>query len=141
MSKGIERLNFPDLVDVIGEPFCSVVQDEHYAHLAGIVAGDFAEGRSVLGDVAEETRAVMGLIRRLLARIGLTMGDVVRCDVHLSDLSDMPAMNAAYAEFFPDGMFPARTTTQSGALFGGSKVEVTCVAERSSRSARRDDRA
>ena len=138
MSKGIERLNFPDLVDISDAPFCSVVQDDHYAHLAGIVAGDFAEGRSVVGDAAAETTAIMGVIQRLLAKIGLTMGDVVRCDVHLRDFSDLPAMNAAYAAFFPDAMFPARTTTQSGALSGGGTVEVTCVAKRSSRPARGD---
>jgi enamine deaminase RidA (YjgF/YER057c/UK114 family) len=138
MSDRIERLNFPALVDVPDAPYCSVVQDEHYAHLAGIVAADFPDGRSVMGDAAEETRAVMRVIRKLLAEIGLTMRDIVRCDVHLADFSDMPAMNAAYAEFFPDGLFPARTTTQSGALFGGGKVEVTCMARRA-RDARKQD--
>ena len=41
-------------------------------------------------------------------------------------LRDFDAMDAAYREFFPDGAYPARTTTESPHLFGGSKVEITC---------------
>ena len=58
------------------------------------------------------------------------MSDIVRCDVHLTDLADMDAMNEAYGAYFEEGRCPARTTTQSGALFGGSKVEITVMARR-----------
>lgn len=128
MTGTIERLNFPHLVEAGDAPFCNVVRDGHYAYLAGIVAADFPRGRATLGDVAAETTSVMHAVQMLLEEIGLTMSDVVRCDVHLTDLDDMPAMNSAYAGFFAAGQFPARTCTQAGALFGGSKVEITCIA-------------
>ena len=72
----------------------------------------------------------MNTVRLLLGKVGLEMSDIVRSDVHLTDLGDMDAMNEIYAGYFEDGRFPARTTTQSGALFGGSKVEVTVMARR-----------
>ncbi len=124
------HLNFPDLIDNGTAPFCNIVEDDHYAFLAGLVAADFEAGQRVLGDVAAETAAVLEFVETLLKRIELNRSDIVRCDVHLVDLSDMDAMNAAYAAFFPDGRYPARTTTQSAALFGGSRVEITCVARR-----------
>lgn len=109
-------------------PFSQVVVDDTYAHLAGIVAADFPEGRVVLGDVGDETRAVMDRVRRILAELGLALDDLVRTDVHLVNLEDFDRMDAAYREFFSDGAYPARTTTQSAQLFGGSLVEVTCLA-------------
>lgn len=125
-------MNFPQLVELGDAPFCSIVRDEHYAYLAGIVAADFPVGRATLGDVAAETISVMGAVQQQAEEIGLSMTDVVRCDVHLTDLNDMPAMNTAYAGFFPAGAYPARTCTQAGALFGGSKVEITCIARQGS---------
>ncbi len=124
------HLNFPDLIDNGTAPFCNVVMDDNYAFLAGLVAADFAEGRRVLGDVAAETTAVLNAINLILGKIDLDLGAIVRCDVYLADLAEMPAMNEAYAACFPDGNYPARTTTQAVALVEGSRVEITCVARR-----------
>jgi 2-iminobutanoate/2-iminopropanoate deaminase len=110
-------------------PFSQIVVDDHYAHLSGLVAADFAEGRAVLGDVAEETRAVLKTIDAMLKEIGLDTGRVVRVDVHLAALDDFDAMDAVYREFFDKGRYPARTTTESPRLFGGSRVEITCMAK------------
>ena len=108
-------------------PFTQVVIDETYAHLAGIVAADFPEGRAVLGDASNETRAVMTLIGKILDELDLTFAEIVRSDVHLASLDDFDAMNTAYREFFETGKYPARTTTESRRLFGDSLVEVTCM--------------
>ena len=109
-------------------PFSQVVIDDTYAHLAGIVAADFPEGQAVLGDVTSETREILNLVRRILMELDLSLSHVVRTEVHLADLRDFDAMNAAYSEFFESGRHPARTTTESPRLFGGSLVEVTCLA-------------
>jgi len=118
----------PDAVPESGAPFSQVVLDDTYAHLSGLVAADFPEGQAVLGDVGDETRAVLNAINRLLGEIGLDMSRIVRADVHLASLDDFDAMDAAYREFFENGRYPARTTTQSPRLFGGSRVEITCMA-------------
>jgi 2-iminobutanoate/2-iminopropanoate deaminase len=109
-------------------PFSQVVIDDTYAHLAGIVAADFPAGQTVLGDVNSETRAIMTLIASILAELDLAFANLVRVDVHLANLDDFDAMDAAYREFFPAGQYPARTTTESRRLFGDSLVEVTCMA-------------
>lgn len=118
----------PRAVPGSAAPFSQVVLDDRYAHLAGLVAADFPAGRAVLGDVAAETGAVLGAIRDVLAEIGLDLGDVVRADVHLASLDDFDAMDGAYRTFFEAGRYPARTTTESPRLFGGSRVEITCMA-------------
>ena len=118
----------PQAIPESEAPFAQVVVDDHYAHLAGLVAADFPEGQAVLGDVGEETRAVLRAIDKILAEIGLDMGRIVRADVHLASLDDFDAMDAAYREFFDKAHYPARTTTESPRLFGGSRVEITCMA-------------
>ena len=118
----------PNAIPESDAPFSQIVLDDCYAYLAGLVAADFPDGVTVLGDVAAETRVVMAAISEMLKEVGLSFEDVVKADVHLSDLSDFDAMDAAYREYFPPGVYPARTTTESPRLFGGSKVEMTVQA-------------
>ena len=118
----------PNAIPESDAPFSQIVLDDCYAYFAGLVAADFPDGVAVLGDVAAETRVVMAAISEMLKEVGLSFGDVVKADVHLSDLGDFDAMDAAYREYFPPGVYPARTTTESPRLFGGSKVEMTVQA-------------
>jgi len=120
----------PRAVPPPASPFAAVVLDDDYAHLSGLVAADFPEGRSALGDTAAEARAVLRAVARILDELGLGMDRVVRADVHLADIGDLEAVDAAWREFFPDGGEPARTATESPRLYGGSRVEITCVARR-----------
>jgi 2-iminobutanoate/2-iminopropanoate deaminase len=107
-----------------------VILDDQYAFLAGLVAADFPSGIEVLGDVAAETRAVLATIGNILEELQLSRSNMVKVEVHLSDLDDFDAMDAAYREFFETGAYPARTTTESKRLFGDSKVEITCQVRR-----------
>ena len=120
----------PDAIPKTEAPFSQVVLDDNYAYLSGLVAADFPEGQAELGDVGNETRAVWNAIDKTLKEIGLDLGRVVRVDVHLANLEDFDAMDAAYRDFFKNGNYPARTTTESSRLFGGSLVEITCITRR-----------
>ena len=130
LNKGgqmIRRIQ-PKAVPESTAPFSQVVMDDTYAHFAGLVAADLPEGQAVLGNVGEETRVVLTAIRSMLEEIGLDMNRIVRTDVHLASLEDFDTMDDAYQEFFEDGHYPARTTTESPRLFHGSRVEITCMA-------------
>ena len=109
-------------------PYSDIVRDEDTVFLAGIVATDMASGAEIVGDIAAETRLVMQTVQTLLASVGLGMDAIVRVDVHLTDLDDMDAMNAVYGSFFAEDKRPARTTTESARLAGGSNVKITCMA-------------
>jgi len=104
--------------------------DDCYAFLSGLVAADFPAGIEVLGDVAAETRAVLQTIGSILDELSLRKERIVKVEVHLSDLDDFDAMDAAYRDFFDGKDLPARTTVESRRLFGDSKVEITCQVRR-----------
>ena len=119
-----------DKVPESAAPFSQVVLDDQYAFLSGLVAADFPSGLQALGDVAAETRAVLGTIGEILDELQLDKNRIVKVEVHLADLEDFDAMDAAYREFFDENAYPARTTVESGRLYGGSKVEITCQVRR-----------
>ena len=122
------RRTQPQAIPKSEAPYSQIVLDDIYAHLSGVVAADFPEGQAVLGDAGLETSAVLNAIESSLKEVDLDMRRVVRADVHLASLDDFDAMDAAYREFFEDGLYPARTTTESRRLYGGSRVEITCMA-------------
>lgn len=128
MTDRLLEYHDPGRTLVRGAPFAPLVTDGRYAFVAGIVAADIPGGESVLGDVTAESELVMSAIRDMLADIGLGLDRVVKVEAHLADLNEFPAFNDAYRRFFEEGRYPARTTTESRRLYGGSRVEITCMA-------------
>ena len=111
-------------------PYSHVVVADRDCFVAGIVAADIPGGEAVIGDVEAETELVMKIIREILADHGMDVADLVRVDVHLVDLDEIHAMDRAYGRHLDRHAMPARTTTQSDRLYGGSRVEITCMARR-----------
>ncbi len=115
-------------------PGSHMVIDDDYVFLSGLTAVDIQGGETVIGDTDKETRLVMRRIQRMLVSAGCDMADVVRVDVHITDLDEIRKMDAAYAEFFDACRYPARTCTQSPRIYGGARVEITVMARRPTES-------
>lgn len=79
-------------------------------------------------DITSQTRQVLKNIQGILEAAGSGMAHVVKTTVFLQDIAEWPAMNAVYAEFFPENP-PARSAVQVAALPLGAKVEIEVVAE------------
>lgn len=79
--------------------------------------------------IEDQTRQSLTNIAAILDEASLTMSDIVKTTVLLSDLADFGAMNAVYAEFFPADK-PARVCYQVVALPKGAKVEIDAIAGR-----------
>ena len=107
--------------------YSAAIECDGLIYVSGQGPLDLTTGRVCHGTIEEETRLTMSHIGKILAAAGCSFGDIVRCGCHLADISDFDAFNRTYAEFFPDGHFPARTTVASG-LGEGIKVEIDCVA-------------
>jgi 2-iminobutanoate/2-iminopropanoate deaminase len=78
-------------------------------------------------DVATQTRQVLTNLGAVLNAAGLSLSDVVKTTVFLTNLQDFAAMNEVYASFFSEP-FPARSTIQVSALPRGAQVEIEAVA-------------
>jgi 2-iminobutanoate/2-iminopropanoate deaminase len=67
-------------------------------------------------------------VKSILEEAGLSMSNVVKTTVFLTDMNDFADMNAVYAEFFSEP-FPARSAVAVKTLPKGALVEIEVVAE------------
>lgn len=95
--------------------------------LSGQTPIDRATGKLVEGGVAEQTAQVMTNLANVLADAGLSMDDVVKCNVFLTTMDDFAEMNGVYATRFADP-YPARSTVAVAGLPLGARVEIELVA-------------
>ncbi|WP_339885211.1 RidA family protein [Vreelandella maris] len=116
-------------------PGSHMVIDDHYVFISGLTVADLSNGHAARGNIKEETRLVMRALLRMLEMEGGSFADVVRVDIHLTDLHTIQDMDGVYAEYFEPGRYPARTCTESPHICGGSNVEITVMAKRQHQSA------
>jgi enamine deaminase RidA (YjgF/YER057c/UK114 family) len=83
-----------------------------------------ATGEYVRGSFADQTHQVMRNLETVLRGCGATWADVLHARVYLTDFSRYAEVNAAYASWFPDGKYPARTCIGVTALAGDADVEI-----------------
>lgn len=86
-----------------------------------------ADGNLVTGDIQAQTERVLENVKAILEDQGLTLVNVVKSTVFMTNLADFAAMNEVYAKYFTHD-FPARSTVQVAALPKGANVEIEVVA-------------
>ena len=70
-------------------------------YVSGMLAMD-KDGKTIgIGNVKEQTRAVLNAIKSVIETAGGTMSDIAYNAIFLKDLADYAAMNEVYREFFP----------------------------------------
>ena len=82
---------------------------------------------SIPAGIEQQTRQAMDNIGAILNEAGLTFNDIVKTTVLLADLADFAAMNAVYAEYFPQDK-PTRACYQVVALPKGALLEIDAIA-------------
>ena len=102
-----------------------------------IRAGDFvllsgqlglAPGTGLVGDdVSSQTHQCIKNIAAVLEQAGCSLDNVVKATVWLTDVSDFPAFNAVYNEYFGERP-PVRSTVRSVLVLPGAKVEIEGMA-------------
>ena len=118
----------PDAPAAIG-PYSQAVWSGEELFCSGQTPIDPATGKLIEGDVGAQTNRVFDNIAAVLKGAGLSLDQVIKCNVYLVDMKDFPAMNAAYEGRFVKP-FPARTTVAVAALPLGARVEIEVVARR-----------
>lgn len=83
--------------------------------------GTFPEG------IEAQTCQSLENCKSVLAATGLTMDNVIKTTVFLSDMNHFAAMNSAYATFFHSAC-PARSAVEVARLPKDALVEIECIA-------------
>ena len=103
-----------------GGPYSPALQFDDFVFLAG--QGGAGE------TIEEQTDHAISSVESLLKAAGCSLGDVVSCLVHLSDLANFPGYNETYMRRFSEPR-PVRTTV-GASLLHDLLVEITVVARR-----------
>jgi|ERR1035437_6569417 2-iminobutanoate/2-iminopropanoate deaminase len=124
-----EEVSTPEAPSAIG-PYSQAIAIDGFVFCSGQLGLDPKTGQLVEGVENQTERALMNLTA-VLGAAGLSVADVVKTTVFLSDMANFSAMNAVYSRFVVEPA-PARSTVQVAALPKGGLVEIEAIARRSS---------
>lgn len=95
--------------------------------LSGQVPLDPATSKLVDGGIESQTRQCCANLAAVLASQGLSLENVVKTTVFITNMADFPKVNGIYKEYFPTPC-PARSCVQVSALPLGAQVEIEAIA-------------
>ncbi len=108
-------------------PYSQGIEANGYVYVSGQLPINPATGEFAVGGIKAEARQSLTNIRNILAEAGLTMGNVVKVTVLMTDIKDFAAVNEVYAEFF-ESPYPARSAFAVAALPKGADIEIEAIA-------------
>ena len=124
MKKEIITNNAPAAIG----PYSQALDLGNLVFVSGQIPVDPATG--VIADSVEEQAAQsLSNIRSILAEAGLSMVDVIKNTVFITNLNDFAKVNEVYASFF-EKPYPARSCVEISAIPKGCKLEIECIAAR-----------
>jgi len=127
MSDKIECFqNLPGTPKAVG-PYSPAVRAGETYFLSGQVGLDPQSGTLVGPNVTSQTQQVLANVKAVLSGVGLSLSNVVKSTVFLTDMGNFQTVNSLYATAFGDHK-PARSTVQVSALPLGALIEIEVIA-------------
>lgn len=108
-------------------PYEQAIRVDGLVFTAGQIPLDPETGNLVEGGIAPQTRRTLENLKAVLAAASSSLDRVVKATVFLKNMSDFPAMNEVYAEYFGHSK-PARSTVAVAELPRGALVEIDLIA-------------
>jgi 2-iminobutanoate/2-iminopropanoate deaminase len=110
-------------------PFSTVVGFDKLIFVSGLI-GRHPETGKIATDIAEQTRQTLANLEAQLDIAGLSLENVLKATVFITDMGLVQEMNQAYRTFFQAGL-PARSCVQVTALPDSEAlVEIEVIAHR-----------
>lgn len=108
-------------------PYAQAVKTEGLLITSGQLPIDPATGAFPEG-IKAQTQQSLTNVKAILEEAGLTMDNVIKTTVFLSDMNNFGAMNEVYAAFFTEGSYPARSAVEVARLPKDALVEIEVIA-------------
>lgn len=110
-------------------PYSQAIEAGDTVYVSGQLPIDPKTGEFAEGCIRCKARQSLTNIKNILAEAGMSMTDVVKVTVLLTDMADFAAVNEVYAEFFT-APYPARSAFAVAALPKGGAIEIEAIAVR-----------
>lgn len=109
-------------------PYSQAIQTGNLLYCSDQTPIDPATMKIEVDNIEEQTKRVINNLELVLQAAGLTLNNVVKTNVFLTDMALFAQMNAVYTECFGDHR-PARSTVAVKGLPYQAMVEIECIAE------------
>ncbi len=110
-------------------PYSQAIESNGMVFVSGQLPIDPETGVFASSDITGQTRQSLTNMRNILESEGLSLSNVVKTTVFLSDMNNFAAMNEVYSSFF-SSPFPARSAVAVKTLPKDALVEIECIAVR-----------
>lgn len=108
-------------------PYNTAVIFGETVYMSGMIGIDPQVQKPVEGGTLAQAAQIFKNIELVLGELNLTMDDVLKTTVYLTDIKEFGEVNKLYAEAFAPN-FPARTCVEVSALPMGLSIEIECIA-------------
>ncbi|QSQ08754.1 2-iminobutanoate/2-iminopropanoate deaminase [Koleobacter methoxysyntrophicus] len=108
-------------------PYSQAIKAGGFLFVSGQIPINPETGELVTGDIKVQTHQVLKNVKAILEEAGLTMDDVVKATVFISDMDQFAAVNEVYAKYFGD-VPPARACVEVARIPKDVGVEVEVIA-------------
>lgn len=90
------------------------------------------EGGAIPEEVADQARLSLENVKAIITAAGLTVGDIIKTTVFISDMNDFAAINQVYQQFFDEhqATYPTRSCVEVARLPKDVKLEIEAFALR-----------
>jgi 2-iminobutanoate/2-iminopropanoate deaminase len=123
MKTIIETKNAPAPIG----PYNQAVLVNGTLYMSGQIAMDPDTGELVMESIEAETEQVMKNMEGVLLNAGMTLDNVVKCSIFITDMDNFSRINEVYGKFFTTE-FPARETVEVVRLPKDVNVEISATA-------------
>ena len=94
------KVNHPDKdPNYVTGAFSDGILIDNFLFISGQASVDFKASQFVLGTIEEETSRTLENINAILEAAQSSMENVIKCNVHLSDINDFNRFNEVYSQY------------------------------------------
>ncbi|NOR72322.1 MAG: RidA family protein [Mariprofundaceae bacterium] len=108
-------------------PYSQAMVHDGLLYTSGQIGLDPAAGVLVGEGVELQARQVTRNLSAVLDAAGVSVSDIIKVNIYLTDMDDFPLVNAIYADWLAEHR-PARATVAVAALPLAAKVEMDLIA-------------
>lgn len=123
MKQQISTHNAPSAIG----PYSQAILVNGTLYISGQIPINPETGVLVEG-IEAETHQVMKNLNAILAEAGMSLANVVKTSIFLTNMEDFSVVNEIYASYFTQQLYPARETIQVAKLPKGINVEISMIA-------------
>lgn len=125
MKKEVATTNAPGAVG----PYSQGVIAGKLLFVSGQIPLDPKTGAIVAGGIEAQANQVFQNLAGILHEAGADFKDVAKATVFLDKIGDFAKVNEIYASYFKDGVLPARSAVEVGALPKDALIEIELIVD------------